>query len=79
FSGTFLNLVDGSDFGGVDVSDFGLRLLPGTFLAFAFNPDIEGYDDDTDLDLWIRQVPSPAGVALFGVAGLLGASRRRRA
>lgn len=77
--GAFFNLVDGTDFGGVDVSDLGLRLLPGTFLAFAFNPDLDGFDNDTDIDLWIRQVPSPAGVALFGVAGLLTAGRRRRA
>jgi hypothetical protein len=79
FAGTFLNLVGGTDFGGVDVSDLGLRLLPGTFLAFAFNPDVEGFDDDTDLDLWVRQIPSPAGAALFGVAGLFAAGRRRRA
>lgn len=77
FSGAFTGLVSGTDFGGVDVSGLGTSDLPGSFLTFAFNPDAQGVDTDTDIDIWV--VPSPAGVALFGVAGGFVGLRRRRA
>ena len=76
FSGTFGNLVGGSLFGGVDVSAFAGGSLPGSFLHFGFNPGAQGVDTNTDLEVYV--IPSPAGsLALLGV--LLAATRRRRA
>lgn len=81
FSGAFFNLVGGTQFGGVDVSDLGGRNLFGSFLAFAFDPqgpnELQS-DTDTDLDLWIRPIPGPAGLSVFALAGGLAAARRRR-
>jgi len=76
FAGAFFNLVDGTDFGGVDTSGIGETELPGSFLTFAFDPDGRGVDTNTDIDIWI--VPAPTTAALFGLAGV-GALRRRRA
>jgi hypothetical protein len=75
FSGAFFGLVNGTDFGGVDVSDLGFLQLPGSFLTFAFDPDGQGVDTDTDIDIWI--VPAPTTAAIFGLAGLAAARRRR--
>lgn len=76
FSGAFSNLVAGTFFGGVDVSAYPGASLTGSFLHFAFKPNAQGVDTNTDLEVYV--IPSPAGgVVLLG--GLLAATRRRRA
>lgn len=65
-------------FAGVDISAFtSLEPLFGAFLQFAFSPNAQGYDADSDLDLVVTiPLPGSAGLAAVGLLGL--ASRRRR-
>lgn len=64
-----------SNFGGVDVSGLGEEGLMGSFLTFAFDPDSQGVDTDTDIDIWV--VPAPTSAAIFGLAGVAALRRRR--
>lgn len=73
---TFSNLVGGTLFGGVNVTQFGPGPWVGSFLAFAFSPNGSGVDNNTDVDLYAL-VPAPGSAALMGLAGL-AMSRRRR-
>ncbi len=65
-------------FAGVDISEFtAFEPLFGSFLQFAFAPDAQGFDADSDLDLVVTiPLPGSAGLAALGLAGI--ASRRRR-
>ncbi len=66
-------------FAGVDISPwFSAQPLSGSFLEFAFNPNASGFDNDTNLDIFVI-VPSPMAGGMAGI-GLMGlAARRRRA
>ncbi len=65
-------------FAGVDISAFAAaEPLFGAFLQFAFSPNAQGHDADSDLDLIVSiPLPGSAGLATLGMLGL--ASRRRR-
>ncbi len=73
---SFANLVGGTHFGGVNVAQYGPGPWSGSFLAFAFSPDANGVDSNTDLDLYAN-VPTP-GAAALAVLGLGAMGRRRR-
>ncbi len=66
-----------SNFGGVNVSDFPGRSLTGSFLGFKLNPNPKG-SGFADVEVFVNNVPSPAGVSVLGIAGMLAARRRRR-
>lgn len=77
FSGEFQNLAGGSMFAGVDVSPLvGAEPFNGAFIIHSYQPK-DGLDNDVNLDLF-QFVPTPGGAALFGLAGLAAARRRRR-
>ena len=75
FDGTFTS----TDFDGIDVSNFFDNIpLTGNFIEFAYNPDANGFDDTSNMNIFVA-VPTPLGAGL-GLAGLAGvAARRRRA
>lgn len=75
FDGTFTS----TNFDGVDVSNFFNNIpLAGNFIEFAYNPDASGFDDTSNMNIFVA-VPTPLGAGL-GLAGLAGvAARRRRA
>ena len=78
--GDFGDLESGTDFGGVDVSPWltARGQLPGSFYLFAFDPNGQGVDSDTDLEIYLTVVPSPGSVALGALAMAYGGIRRRR-
>lgn len=79
FNGVFANLSGGTDFAGVDVTAWNqVPMITGSFLEFKFGPNLQGVDDDADVDIF-ASVPTPAA-ATMGLAGLagLGVTRRRR-
>lgn len=76
FTATFSNLVGGLFFGGVNVGQFG-TVFNGSYLLSAYSPDAQGRDDDANLEMYL-DIPAPGAAALAGVAGLVGARRRRR-
>jgi len=74
FDGTFSS----ATFAGVDVSKwFDNQPLTGSFIQFAFNPNAQGVDGDSDIDIFVT-VPLPAGgmMAFAGLAGLASVRRR---
>jgi hypothetical protein len=74
FDGTFSS----ATFAGVDVAKwFDNQPLTGSFIQFAFNPNAQGVDGDSDIDIFVV-VPLPAGgmLAFAGLAGLVGVRRR---
>lgn len=73
---SFSNLVGGTHFGGVNVGQYGSGPWTGSFLAFAFSPNANGVDTNTDLDLYAN-IPAP-GAAALGLMGLAAMGRRRR-
>lgn len=74
---TFNGLFSGPSFAGANVSDFfSAQPLTGSFLQFAFRPNSSGFDQDSDLDVFVN-VPMP-GAASLGFAGLAGLATRRR-
>jgi len=77
---TFAGEFNTNTFAGVDVSLWAdAEPLIGSFLDFKFTPDVNGMDDDTDVDLFVVvPTPAPAAMGFLGLAGL-GAIRRRRA
>jgi len=77
--GAFDDLADGKEFGGIDVSPWldARGGLDGSFLLFGFGPDGQGYDSDTNLELYLVAVPAPGTVAL-GSMGFVYANRRKR-
>lgn len=80
FSGTFVDGGADSKFAGYDVSQFLVSngLLTGSFLNFVFNPDGSGLDANSDMDLFVViPLPTSAGLASLGLAGLAGTRRRR--
>jgi len=75
---TFQGAFTSSVFAGIDVSDwFDAQPLPGSFIQFAFNPNAQGVDPDSDVDIFVT-VPLPAGgaMAFAGLAGLASVRRR---
>jgi len=75
---TFQGAFTSATFAGVDVSDwFNTQPLSGSFIQFAFNPDAQGVDSDSDVDIFVA-VPLPAGgaMAFAGLAGLASVRRR---
>jgi MYXO-CTERM domain-containing protein len=68
-----------SNYDGIDVSNFFDNIpLEGNFIEFAYNPDANGFDNTSNMNIFVS-VPAPIGAGL-GLAGLAGiASRRRRA
>lgn len=76
---TFNGLFGNGAFAGVDVSAwFNAQPRPGSVLTFAFNPNAQGVDVNSDVDLYVL-VPAPQAAGL-GFASLIGlaAGRRRR-
>lgn len=74
FQGAFTSNV----FAGIDVSDwFNVQPLSGSFIQFAFDPNAQGVDPDSDVDIFVT-VPLPAGgaMAFAGLAGLASVRRR---
>lgn len=79
FAGAFENLVGGSSFGGVDVSAWdGAEPLQGAIQFFAYSPNSQGRDADSNLDVFVA-VPAPGAVALPMGLALTAMRRRRRA
>ena len=76
-SGAFSNLVGGTLFAGVDVSSFQGANLLGSFLLHGFGPNANGFDDNTDLEIFVTPIPSPGVLTLAGCMGCLGLRRRR--
>lgn len=75
---TFAGAFTSATFAGVDVSPwFNAQPLTGSFLQFAFSPDAQGVDTQSDIDIFVT-VPLPAGgaMAFVGLAGLAGVRRR---
>jgi len=75
---TFAGAFTSATYAGVDVTKwFDAQPLRGSFLQFAFNPDANGVDSGSDIDVFVT-VPLPAGGALAfaGMAGLVGVRRR---
>lgn len=79
--GAFSNLVGGTDLAGVDVTEWneGQGLI-GSFIFFKFGPSDNGFDENTDMDIFVEAVVIPLGPPAFlGLAGLGAcASMRRR-
>jgi hypothetical protein len=76
---TFQGMFSSDTFAGADVSPwFGAQPLPGSFLTFQFEPNANGVDDETDIDIFVV-IPLPAGGAMASAAlvGLAGVRRRR--
>lgn len=78
FNGLFTNLVNGTDFAGVDVSSWDIGGVSGSFLEFKFGPDANGVDTDADADIFAMvPMPSPVLMGVGGLAGVAGLRRRR--
>ncbi len=77
--GSFSGLVNGNEFGGVDVTDWltGEPLF-GSLLTFKFGPDASGFDGNADMDVFVGTVVPMPPAAMAGMAGLLGAASLRR-
>jgi|GEM_PF-1594613 len=76
---TFMGMFSSDVFAGVDVSRWNeAEPLSGSFIQFQFDPNADGVDTETDIDIFIV-VPLPAGGALatVGLVGLAGVRRRR--
>jgi len=59
------------------VSNFWANIpLAGNVIEFAYNPDANGFDADSSMDIFVV-VPTPLGAGL-GVAGLAVVAVRRR-
>jgi hypothetical protein len=72
-----------NNFAGVPIADFFAAqntpgFLTGDFLAFSINPSPSG-SGNADIDLFVNNVPAPAGLGLLGGVTLLAVRRRRRA
>lgn len=72
-----------NNYAGVAIADFFAAqstpgFLTGDFLAFSINPSPNG-SGNADIDLFVNNVPAPAGLGLLGGMTLLAARRRRRA
>lgn len=76
---TFNGLFSGASFAGVNVSDFfNGQPLTGSFLQFAFRPNAQGFDRDSDLDVFVSvPMPAAAGLGFAGLAGIAAGRRRR--
>lgn len=80
FVGTFTDGLANGMFAGFDITPFLVANggLTGSFLNFAFNPDAFGFDGESDLDVFINiPLPTSAGLAVCGLAGLAAVRRRR--
>ncbi len=76
---TFAGSFSGGTFAGVNVAAWSGNALIGSFLNFAFQPDVQGFDNDADIDIFVESsvIPLPAGAGL-GLAGLMGLACTRR-
>jgi hypothetical protein len=77
FNVNFTNLVGGTTFGGVDVSQFGPGPWLGSFLVFSFGPNASGVDNVTHGEFY-ASVPAPGAAGLMAIGGIAAARRRRR-
>ncbi len=79
FAGGFANLMNGTDFAGVDVSTWDIPgAIRGSFLEFKFGPNAQGIDTDADVDIFaVVPMPAPAAMAFVGLGGLATLRRRR--
>lgn len=79
---TMNGLFSDSNFGGADVTSwFNAQGAPGdtllgNLIAFKFNPNSDGAGV-SDTDIFVSNVPAPAGLALLGLAGAIAGRRRR--
>lgn len=81
---TILDLAPGAQLGSSlgkvgDVWQFATNVLSGSFLIFRQGDLLGGEDPAIELPIEFVKVPAPGVVATFGVAGLMGLRRRRRA
>jgi hypothetical protein len=76
---TFQGLFNGPSFAGVAIPQFfAAQPLTGAFLTFKFRPDENGFDPDSDIDMFIEiPLPTGAGLASMGMLALGGLRRRR--
>lgn len=75
---TFNGLFSSTFFAGVNVTGwFNNQPRPGSVITFAFNPNSNGVDTNSDVDLYVVGVPMPAAAGM-GFAGLAGLGLRRR-
>lgn len=71
-------LFSSDPFAGVAITPwFNAQPLDGSFINFSFNPNANGFDGDTSLDIFL--IPSPAAGGVLGLAMAGFAGRRRRA
>jgi hypothetical protein len=78
FAITFSGLVGGTNFAGVNVSDFLSSGLTGSFLVSSIGIFSQGgTDTDTNFEGFI-EVPAPGAAGLLAIGTLLAAPRRRR-
>ena len=58
--GAFSNLVGGTHLGGVDVSQWSDAMNTiGSFIFFKFGPNDDGFDNNTDIDVFVTAVAIP--------------------
>jgi hypothetical protein len=78
---TSAGMFSGGTFAGVNIADFFTAQnpggLPGSFLNFRIIPDPQGAGN-SDIDIFVSNIPSPGSLALLGLGGLVAARRQRR-
>jgi hypothetical protein len=75
---------NGTTFANVGIAPwFADQPLDGSFINFAFGPNVMGFDGDTDIDIFLPaeedrpEIPAPLAGVMAGV-GMLGLGARRR-
>lgn len=76
---TFNGVFGSGAFAGVNVTPwFNAQPRPGSVLTFAFSPNAQGVDINSDVDLYVLvPVPQAAGLGFVSLIGLAAGRRRR--